>query len=159
MDYQEMSVVKKWNESMPTDRNYLDMDGQRFIFNKYKTAKASGQQIIDIPDADECPLMDAIVMYLKHNHHYRTAKTKLVEFRFLTKSDGTPLASVNVITRTLNKIFGKKIGSSMLRHSYLSSKYGKVLDEMKADGMAMAHDLDTQKEYIRKPDQEVIEHA
>ena len=39
----------------------------------------------------------------------------------------------NGITRILNKIFGKKIGSSMLRHIYLSSKYGNLLEDQKID--------------------------
>jgi integrase len=59
------------------------------------------------------------------------------------------MTTVNVITRILNKLFGKNIGSSMLRHSYLSKKYGKVLEEMAEDADLMAHDDSTQKTYIR----------
>ena len=33
----------------------------------------------------------------------------------------------------LNKIFNKKIGSSMLRNMYLTNKYGKIMKEMKDD--------------------------
>jgi hypothetical protein len=64
--------------------------------------------------------------------------------------DGKPLSQVNAITRILNKTFGKKVGSSMLRHIYLSSKYGKVVDEMKEDANAMSHSVDMQKDYIKK---------
>ncbi len=145
-DYQEMWVVRDWKETMPKDRNYLDLHGQRFIFNKYKTAKSSGEQIIDIPDNE---LRDAIVFYLKHNPHYRASKNKSNEYRFLVKADGTPLTVVNAITRILNKVFGKNIGSSMLRHSYLSKKYGSVMEDMKEDAAAMAHGMDVQKTYIR----------
>jgi len=145
-DYQEMWVVRDWKESMPKDRNYLDLHGQQFIFNKYKTAKSSGEQRIPIPDNE---LKDAVVAYLKHNPHYRASKNKSTEFRFLVKADGTPLTVVNAITRILNKVFGKNIGSSMLRHSYLSKKYGSVLEDMKEDADAMAHGMDVQKTYIR----------
>jgi len=148
-DYQNMNVVRQWNEKMPQDKNYLDLNGGRFIFNVYKTARSTGQQIVDIPDSDEVPLKDAIVLYLRHNAHYKASKNKAVEFRFLTKADGTPLSAVNAITRILNRLFGKKVGSSMLRHSYLSNKYGAVLEEMKEDGDMMAHDLQTQRTYIR----------
>jgi hypothetical protein len=164
MDYQEMWVVRQWNDKMPADRNYLDLHSQQFIFNRYKTAKASGQQRIDIPDTDEAPLKDAIVAYLRHNAHYKASKNKATEFRFLTKADGTPLSAVNSITRILNKAFGKKVGSSMLRHSYLSQKYGAVMEEMKEDAAMMAHDGSTQKTYIRAKDSDsdeddTIEHV
>lgn len=159
MDYQLMSVVRQWNDKMPDDRNYLDLHSQQFIFNRFKTMKANGQQRIDIPDTDEAPLKDAIVAYLRHNAHYKASKNKATEFCFLTKADGTPLSAVNAITRVLNKLFGKKVGSSMLRHSYLSQKYGKVMEEMKEDAEAMAHDGNTQKTYIRGggPTLDVIE--
>ena len=164
MDYQEMYVTRKWDDKMDKDRNYLDLHGQRFIFNVYKSARSSGQQIVDIPTTDEeSPLKDAIVQYLKHNPHYRASKNKSKEFRFLVKADGTPMTAVNSITRILNKTFGKKVGSSMLRHSYLSSKYGSVMEEMKEDSEMMAHNMDTQKKYIRSDgsdsDEDVIRHT
>jgi hypothetical protein len=159
-DYQEMWVVRDWKESMPKDRNYLDLHGQQFIFNKYKTAKSSGEQRVEIPDND---LRDAIVMYLKHNPHYRASKNKSNEYRFLCKADGTPLTVVNAITRILNKVFGRSVGSSMLRHSYLSKKYGSVMEDMKEDADMMAHGMDVQKTYIRggaaAPALDIIEHT
>jgi hypothetical protein len=45
-------------------------------------------------------------------------------------------------------VFGKQIGSSMLRHIYLSSKYD--IDEMKKDADAMGHSLGVQKEYMKE---------
>jgi hypothetical protein len=147
MDYQEMWVVKKWSEGMPTERNYLDLDQYRFIFNRYKTAKSSGTQVIDIPA--ENPLRSAIMLYLRHHPTVKQSRKNANDYRFLVKYDGTPMTSVNSITRVLNKVFGRRIGSSMLRHSYLSSKYGKVMEEMKEDAAAMAHDGATQQTYIR----------
>ncbi len=141
LDYQLMYVVKRWSDKLPTDRNYLDLAGKRFVFNRYKTAKTSGVQTADIPD----DLMKVIETYLKF-HGLGKSKT---EFVFLAKQDGSPLTTVNGITRILNKLFGKKVGSSMLRHSYLSQKYGPVLEEMRADAEAMAHDGPTQATYIR----------
>jgi hypothetical protein len=64
-------------------------------------------------------------------------------------SDGEPIVAVNAITRVLNKVFGKKVGSSLLRHIYLSSKYGDTLAEMKKDSAAMGHSLEVQKTYIK----------
>lgn len=159
-DYQEMFVVRQWSEELPTDRNYLDLHGQRFIFNVFKTAKTQGQQVIDFPEDDDAsPLKDAIVSYLRHNPHYKNAKNKdkSKTFRFLTKQDGSPLTAVNAITRLLNRTFGgKKVGSSLLRHAYLSNKYGGLIQEMSGDADAMAHTPATQRTYIRA---DVIEHV
>jgi len=37
----------------------------------------------------------------------------------------------------------------MLRHIYLSSKYGKVQDDMKDDAELMSHSTTQQKDYIK----------
>lgn len=142
LDYQQMAVVKKWSDKMPTDKNYLDLTGKKFVFNRFKTVKSSGVQTADIPEE----LMTVIQTYLKQ---HPAVKAKASDIHFLVKQDGTPLTATNGITRILNKTFGKKVGSSMLRHSYLSQKYGPVLEEMRADSIAMAHDGPTQATYIR----------
>jgi hypothetical protein len=54
---------------------------------------------------------------------------------------------VNAITRILNRIFGRKVAASMLRHIYLSDKYD--IKEMKADADAMGHSLEEQKKYMK----------
>jgi hypothetical protein len=146
-DYLSMYIVKKWNDKMPTDKNYLDVAGKRFIYNKYKTAKKWGQQTIDIPES----LSNALNVYFKYHPLWKgLAKRKTEPVKFLVSSDGTPLTAVNAITRLLNKVFGKKVGSSMIRHIYLSDKYKDTLDEMKKDSLAMGHSLSQQKDYIRE---------
>jgi hypothetical protein len=142
-DYLDMWVVKKWKEDMPTDKNYLDIATQQFIFNKFKTQKTYGQQKISIPPS----LMSVVQVYLKHHPLVKGNKTKTTEFKFLVFPDGTPLTAVNAITRILNRIFGKKIGSSMLRHIFLSSKYD--IKEMENDATAMGHSVEEQKNYLR----------
>lgn len=142
-DYLDMFVVKKWNTEMPTDKNYLDLATKQFIFNRYKTQKKYGQQKLDIPD----DLFRVVTLYTKHHPLVKGNKTKTVEYRFLVFPDGTPLTAVNAITRILNKVFGKKIGSSMLRHSFLSSKYD--ITEMENDATAMGHSVEEQKKYMR----------
>jgi hypothetical protein len=64
---------------------------------------------------------------------------------FLTDFEGNTFDSVNAITRMLNKVFGKKIGVSMLRNIYLTDKYGDQLKELKQD----AHDLGTSTNVIQ----------
>jgi hypothetical protein len=137
-----MLVVKKWSETMPKDKNYLDLSGQRFVFNKYKTAKTYGRQEVAVPEE----LQAVLAEFLKH---HPLAKAKAKEFKLLVKADGSNLNTVNAITRSLNRIFGKKVGSSMLRHSYLSSKYGDATKEMEEDSRAMGHSPAVQKSYIK----------
>jgi hypothetical protein len=70
-DYLDMLVVKKWDDKMDKSHNYLDLAGSQFIFNKYKTAKKYGTQIVKIPNDEENPLMDTLAAYLKHNPFYK----------------------------------------------------------------------------------------
>ena len=145
-EYQKMNIVKT-DSGLPIDMNYLDFDKKQFIFNSYKTAKKEGQLKEDIP----VELQSVITTYLKFHPLLKGKKIiKGTNVPFLVYYDGKPLSQVNAITRILNKIFGKKVGSSMLRHIYLSSKYGKVVDEMKEDANAMSHSVDMQKDYIKK---------
>ena len=143
-DYLDMYVVKKLPKEASTDKNYLDLQTHKFVFNKYKTSKKYGQQVIDIPD----PLMSVINMYLRH-HPLRKSNPKATEYKLLVKADGTPLTVVNSITRILNKIFGKNIGSSMLRHIFLTNKYENDTLEREKDSLAMGHSLTQQKDYIK----------
>ena len=154
-DYLDMYIVKKHTDKMPTDRNYLDIATSRFIFNKYKTAKKYGAQVIDIPHSDENNLLGDIHLFLKFHPLWKgVAKRKTEPVKFLVTADGSPMTAVNAITRVLNRVFGKKIGSSMLRHIYLSDKYKDQNEEMKKDAEAMGHSLDLQRAYIKKDDAE-----
>lgn len=152
-DYHEMEVVKEWKDTMPTDKNYLCLDTNRFIFNKYKTAKKYGQEIIEFEDK---PVMkNAVKTFLKFHPLNKGRKGKNWSVPLLISFDGSRLNNSNAITRILNRIFkGKKVGSSMLRHIYLTSKYGDTLEEMEEDAKAMGHSLKQQKEYIKNHDHE-----
>jgi hypothetical protein len=153
-DYLNMYVVvdskKTAPTSLPTDKNYLVVSGKHsnptpveFIFNSYKTQKKYGQQRIPIPAA----LGEAIKIYLKQHPLVKGNKSKTTEYKFLVLPDGSPITAVNAITRILNRVFGKKIGSSMLRHIFLSSKYD--VKEMEADATAMGHSVSEQRNYLR----------
>jgi integrase len=145
-DYLNMLVVKKWSEDMSADHNYLDLTGNQFVFNKYKTAKKYGVQKIAIPS----DLLDILVPYLKHNPLWKESKGK-VAVPFLVSPGGVPITALNGITRILNKIFGKKIGSSMLRHIFLSDKYSALKDDMAEDAAAMGHSVaEQQNTYVVK---------
>lgn len=144
-DYLGMYIVKKWNDKMPTTNNYLDIAGKRFIYNVYKTSKKYGQQTEAIPE----PLWETLQLFLKHHPLWKEGKRKADPIKLLVNADGTPMTAVNAITRLLNKIFnGKKVGSSMLRHIFLTDKYKDTLEEMKKDAEAMGHSTSQQRDYV-----------
>jgi hypothetical protein len=149
-DYLCMKVVRtkaeKFNPPLDTykDDNFLVIRKnapEEFVFNKYKTSKKYGSQTVKIPAEMKRP----IEMYLKHHPLARDKKVK--EFKFLVSADGAPITQPNAITRILNSIFAKKIGSSMLRHIYLSSKMN--INEMKNNATAMGHSLTEQQKYLK----------
>ena len=147
-DYLDMSVVKatKATADLPKDSNYLMVEKntpKEFIFNKYKTAKKYGQQKMELTPG----LVDVLSVYLKFHPLARGNKSRATMYKFLVLADGTPLTATNSITRILNRIFGKKIGSSMLRHIFLSSKYD--INEMEKDANAMGHSVEEQQKYLR----------
>jgi hypothetical protein len=145
-EYQNMKIIKTDTASLPIDTNYLVSDPRQFLFNVYKTSKKEGQLREDIPPE----LFAVIQTYLKFHPLLKGKKIiKTTAVPFLVYYDGKPFSQVNAITRILNKTFGKKVGSSMLRHIYLSSKYGDVLQEMKEDAGAMSHSVGMQKDYIK----------
>jgi len=153
-DYQLMVLTKnpKKADIDPTF-NYLDVAGKKFIFNNYKTSKKYGPKEIEIPDG----LFDVITKYFKH--HPMLQKTKVSstnKIPFLVSYNGSPLDKVNSITRILNKTFGKSIGSSMLRHIFLTGKFGPVLEEQKKIAGNMAHSVEQQKDYIKVPKNIVV---
>lgn len=144
LDWQKMLIL--FNGITDDKYNYLDIKNKQFIFNVFKTAKKDGKLTLDIPD----DLMLVINLYLKyHPLNKRNMKKEPVNIPFLVDYKGNPFLKVNDITRMLNKIFHKKVGASMLRHIYLTGKYGNVLKEQEEDAKAMSHNLMTQKDYIK----------
>ena len=96
--------------------NYMTVVGAKrsavFVFNSYKNAKRLGKQQMNVPNE---------------------LKNIILKWRNMTGSDwlistkmGNKVTQVR-INQILNEIFyPKRISSSMLRHIYLTSKYGHV---------------------------------
>jgi len=95
--------------------NYIDK--KTLVFNSYKTAKTYGQAVI------ECPpdLLKIIKKWVKIN------PTDYLLF----DSNGNALSNVKLNQR-INKIFGKKVSVNQLRHTYLTGKYGDLIEKNKA---------------------------
>jgi hypothetical protein len=146
-DYLEMMIVPAYHEELPNDHNYLSLKGGEFIFNKYKTSKKYGEYRQPIVPE----LKTVIQLYLKnHPTLWEGKKQKKTAVPFLVHLDGEPLHQLNSITRIINSVLGKGVGSSALRHIYLTHKYGDVEKEQAEDAKAMAHSVGQQKDYIMK---------
>lgn len=147
-DYIDMVVVPTERPGLG-DVNLLVLDKKEFVFKNYKTATTYGEQRLPIPD----DLMAIIERYLLARGltpavFKRAHQSKLVPPPFLVQANGKAFNN-NGITRILNRVFGGRIGSSMLRHIYLSGKYGDILEEQKKDAEEMAHSVNMQKDYIK----------
>jgi hypothetical protein len=143
-DYAMMWVTFDEPEEMDCEKNYYVAAAHEFIFNNYKTKSCYGQQRISVPTE----LADVLTEYI--DYYQRISKNDSVgdEFPLLVNLDGSRLNEINGITRILNKVFGKKIGSSALRHIYITDKFGEELKERKDVAGTMAHSLSMQSQYI-----------
>lgn len=126
----------KLRNANPDIDNYLVKN--KMVFNNYKTDKTYGKQEVKIP-----PKLKAILTKwaTKHDNDY-----------LLFDRSGRPLTN-SKITLRLNRIFdGKKIGSSMLRHIYLTNLYKDVpaLTQMEATAASMGHSVDEAMRYVKK---------
>lgn len=139
LDYILMKVVPKLKTDLSTEYNYLALKENVFVFNRYKTDKKYGQQKITIP----AELRSSINEYLAH-HPLREEK----EYCFLINSSNEAFKGTNSITMLLNRIFKKKISSSMLRHIFLTNKYGDDLKERQKVAEKMGHSVSQQADYI-----------
>ena len=110
LDYTEF-VIKDIKKD--TD-NYLDKN--ELVFNKYKPAKFYDEQRVNCPKE----LLSILKKWIKNNNN---------EY-LLFDSNGSKLTSVKLNQR-LNKIFGKNASVNLLRHSYLTDKFGDEIERSK----------------------------
>ena len=141
LDYIKMDVVPKYHDGLAKTKNYLSLQDNEMIFNVYKTSKHYGQQKLALTPELRRSMED----YLKHH-----PLKKMKQYPLLTNTYGGAFQTSGAITIMLNRIFKKKVGASMLRHIYLSNKYGNELKEMKEDSQAMGHSLNEQRDYIKE---------
>lgn len=134
LDFINMHIDKPDEDK---DKNYYYRG--KFYFNRFKTAKTYKQQVVEVPDE-----LDALLkFYLKY-------KPKVSD-KLLVRSNEKPLNNSSDMTHFLERIFGKKIGASMLRKFYLTTKYSGNMNALEMDSTAMGTSVDTIKmNYIKK---------
>jgi hypothetical protein len=146
-DYTDCLIVKKVPED--TSHNYLDVENWEWVFNNYKTEKTYKQKKIAVPEE----LKTILQVYLKFHPCSKQIKKKTFEpVPFLAHQDGKPINTSTEMTRMLNKIFGKKVGSSLLRNIFLTDKYGKVAKEMANDVSEMGTSIQVANDNYIKQD-------
>jgi regulator of sigma D len=111
LDYCAMKI-KNINKD---EDNYISKN--KFVFNKYKTAKTYGRQELEMPQQ----LKNILNRWIEINDgEYLLRDTR-----------GNPLNSVK-LNQYLNKIFGgRKIAVNAMRHSYLTDKYSETSQNSK----------------------------
>jgi hypothetical protein len=145
MDYTEFKLRNFDKEK----DNYMITTGKKkipfLVFNTYKNANKIGQQKLQISNQ----LRNIIQKWSDKNPHDY----------LIVGSKGTDKITQPKLNLYLNNIFGKNIGSSMLRHIYLTEKYSDVdLEELQQDTEALGNSLiDRTLKYVRKKNKEVKE--
>lgn len=132
LDYTEMKVK---GYDVHKDNYYKN---GVFYFNIYKTSKTYGQQTLDVKSL--APEFNKIL-----KKWVTVNPTDYLLFSSVEKK-----LEPSQITRMISNMLGKNISTDLLRHIYLTEKYGKVQAEMLTDSVAMGHDTQTQALYIKK---------
>jgi hypothetical protein len=129
--------------------NYMITTGKKkipfLVFNAYKNANKIGQQKLQISNQ----LRNIINKWMEKNPHDY----------LIVGSKGNTKITQPKLNLYLNNIFGKNIGSSMLRHIYLTEKYSDVdLEELQATTEAIGNSLiDRTLKYVKKKNKETKE--
>lgn len=146
LDYQIAVVVNKYSPDLDKKYNYYDLPSNTWYFNNYKTKGTyKTQEQKSSPELEE-----VIKKYLSIHPLKAELKKKSGAIPFLVDFHGQPFENNNVITRILNKIFGKRIGVSLLRNIYLTDKYADKVSELETDAAAMGTSANTiQKQYVK----------
>jgi hypothetical protein len=142
-EYSKVLVVPS-SKGLDEHKNYLDLAKGQFILGDFKTVKSKGIQMLDVPDN----LMEIVNGFLKLRGIKKIKKNESVPL--LVDSDNKPLTASNAITRILNNIFHKKIGASMLRHIFVSDKFGDEDNERKEVAEQMGHSVSMSQDYVKK---------
>eukprot|EP01051_Picozoa_sp_SAG22_P012780 SAG22_NODE_1361_length_4620_cov_22.806901_2_plen_325_part_00 len=153
-----MKIVSKqaYNKLTTEDKkgqNYLVVPAganpQMFwLLNAYKTRKKYGQKNVDIKDPE---IITSLKIWLKH----RPTQTDSLfydngrDFGVPANSDSITKILLGASKRLLD---GKSVGSSLIRHMYLSSKYADTVQEMEKDADLMGHSPGVQQTVYTKKD-------
>lgn len=136
LDWINVKVIPPYNKE---EDNYFINDYKKIVFNKYKTSKFYGPQVLDVP----LNLKKIIKDWLKINNN---------EY-LLVNNKNNKMSNV-LLNQRLNKIFdNKNISVNILRHSYITSIYPESMptnEELKNISKEMGHNLNMNLLYRKK---------
>jgi hypothetical protein len=115
--------------------NYIDKEKSCLVFNKYKTVKKYGEQVIPIPKE----LLELLMDFKKFSKN-----------DYLLFNINGDKMDVGLLNKLINDIFGCKLGCNGLRHSYISSyvlPHLPKVAELNRIAYQMGHSLNTQLIY------------
>lgn len=93
-------------------------------------------------------LKEILMVYLKYHPQAKEIKKKTIDEKIPLLPT---IKSSPEMTRILNKIFGKKIGVSLLRAISLTCKYGEMMENMKEDCSKMGTSVENSiNNYIKQ---------
>jgi site-specific recombinase XerD len=141
-------VEMKIKDYDPETDNYLDMAHNQFVINKHKEVRVYGRQIVKFEEEFRNILLKYIEMTKMRKDLTETQRTYLI-----TNTDGGKLTESS-LSNMLNRVFGKKISTTMLRHIYKSYQYESMpsLKNMREDAEKMGHGLIVSLQYAKKMD-------
>jgi len=117
----------------------LDLSDWIFYFNNYKTQKTYKTQSV--------PVAEGMKKVLKTYFKFHPLKSQIGKpnstVPLLLNYKDEPFTAKNTITRILNKIFGKKVGCSLLRNIFLTSKYSGNVGDLEKDVREMGTSSET----------------
>lgn len=141
-----VGVLVDNTRTMNDQYNYIRLGDGELILNRYKTRKIYGKNnSIKLPEK----LVKIIRKWI--NIRGRIYPELVGHQDLLLNQNLIPMSQVN-LTQFLNKIFKRKISSTMLRKSYISEKYPVVhtTEDMIKDAKSMQHSVSMQQSTYRK---------
>lgn len=150
-----MKVVSKaeFNKLSEKDKekmNYLVVPSNGhtmfFVLNEYKTRRKYGEKRVFIMDAE---VQKVLRLWLKRTSHSSFFVDPIKGFD--KRADSSTITKI-LTTMSKREFGGKSVGSSLLRHMYLSSKYADTVKEMEKDADMMGHSGGVQQTIYVKDD-------
>eukprot|EP01051_Picozoa_sp_SAG22_P018335 SAG22_NODE_3059_length_1975_cov_46.585288_3_plen_317_part_00 len=156
-DFTMKIVSKQAYNKLTTDdkkgQNYLVVPAGAnpqmfFVLNEYKTRKKYGEKKVDIKDPE---IITSLKIWLRHR------PTQTDSLFYDSGRDFSVPANSASITKILlgaskRMLDGKSVGSSLIRHMYLSSKYADTVEDMEKDADLMGHSPAVQQTIYTKTD-------
>lgn len=116
----------------------------------YKTQNNYGEFNLKIPTTTE--LHNLLLLFNEYHGQHKISDTNKPYRMFLTTKDRKPMDRLNLtktLQRSSKKILGKNISTNMIRHSFATSKYKDIKQQLITDAHLLSHNPSTTlNEYV-----------